>query len=118
MREMTRPGVWTDMGPAPAIRHRHRFETMGGTIVTAKITQVATYSPGELVREAARHQRVVDQRAARLALEGPVKLCGVMMRNNQVPCARRAGHAAGTGGGHRSREQMDLDLLPRKRVQS
>ena len=114
MREMTAPGVWTDMGPAPAVRHRHHFETLGGTIVTPKIHQVATYSPAELVRR----QRQIDENAARRAAAGPTELCGTMMRNNKVPCARRAGHAAGTGGGHRSREQMDLDLLPRKRVQS
>lgn len=51
MREMTRPGVWTDMGPQPAIRHVHGFSTLGGSLVTSrKAPMLGIQTPGERQR--------------------------------------------------------------------
>ena len=96
MREMTAPGVWTDMGPQPAIRHRHRFETLGGTIVVARQPglSVNIYTAADQARRTARLKPPVERPS-----------CGAPMRNLGVPCARRPGHK----DSHRSAETMAAD---------
>jgi hypothetical protein len=58
MREMTSPGVWTDMGPQPAVRHVHGFSTLGGSIVTSrKAPNLGIVTNGELIRHRRQHAK-------------------------------------------------------------
>jgi hypothetical protein len=104
MREMTSPGVWTDMGPQPAIRRVHGYTTLGGSIVTArKAPSLGIQTNGELIR----HRRQMARR--KVAFEP----CGFIMVIIGEPCARRKGHAQFTGGSHRSAEAMRDDAARR-----
>ena len=61
MREMTAPGVWTDMGPQPAIRRVHGHATLGGSIVESrKAPKLGIVTNGEMIR----HRRQLAKRQA------------------------------------------------------
>ena len=89
MREMTAPGVWTDMGPAPAIRHVHGFSTLGGSLVTSRKAPAGMHVP--TAAASARRKRDV---------------CGHPMKIAGSPCARTPGHTEFAGGSHMTADAM------------
>jgi len=104
MREMTSPGVWTDFGPQPAVRHVHGFSTLGGSIVTSrKAPNLGIVTNGELIR----HRRQTERRAmvresGQRADYQAARRCGATMKVLGNPCARMIGHK----DCHRSAEDM------------
>ena len=113
MREMTSPGVWTDFGPQPAIRHVHGFSTLGGSIVTSrKAPKLGIVTNGELIR----HRRQHEKRA--LTRIGVCEHPMTMWRNQYMAaiptgelCQRRKGHKTE----HRSAYAMENAAAARRK---
>ena len=108
MREQTSPGVWTDMGPQPAIRHVHGFSTLGGSIVTSrKAPMLGIQTTGEMIR----HRRQMERRSGQRADYQKAARCGAAGVQSGEPCARMSGHK----DCHRSAELMARDNERRRK---
>jgi len=91
VREMTSPGIWTDMGPSSATARPGGYRTMGGSIVTArKAPSLGIQTPGERARMHRQH----------------AKTCGHPMKIAGAPCARTPGHTEFAGGSHMTADAM------------
>ena len=108
MREMTSPGIWTDMGPSSATARPGSYRTMGGSIVTArKAPMLGIQTTGEMIR----HRRQMERRSGQRADYQKAARCGAAGVQSGEPCARMSGHK----DCHRSAELMARDNERRRK---